>query len=208
MKTIWLFLCRLVAYPYIVWGGYGLWSKIFRAIWQQKYLKVKIKAFETVKDLVAVLNNGYDWRPDSWKSFGDAIGAPGRVQMVLLGELPKPTEDFDCDEYAAFGSAAVEQSRTTFPQGWPGVRRAYILTVTWLEGWKPTGHNVTLLELEGESGTQFKYLDYGFPSEIKNSIDEVAALVRTKYGEGEVLPIVWCASTTDLKPYVGQWGAQ
>lgn len=199
---------RLIAYPWLTWGGYAALSYVYRFLWERKYRDVPVNTFSSMSDLVKVLGGGTAWRADSWRALGDAFAYPGKVQKVLQKEEPQPTHDLDCDDFAIFTATAIEASRIAHPTGWMGIFRARILTVTWLDGGFISGHNVVLLTVDDPEGTEsaYCYMDYGNPSKRVGNIDAVAELVREKYHKKTKEPIVWLVSDLTLKPWLSKWG--
>jgi len=206
MKTIWIFLWRLIAFPWLGWGGYRALSYVYRFFWQRKYKDVPVDVYRSMDELVAKLAFGQAWRQDSWKALWDSIGYPGRTQRILSGIEPQPKTDLDCDDFAIFVAHAIEHSRRAEPILWSRYQKAHFFTVTWMDGWVIKGHNVCLLEVRTDEGTKYAYMDYDYPTRLCNNISEVAEIVRRKYSDKTHEPIVWMVSDLNLKPTLTQWG--
>lgn len=207
MRTVWLFLARVGTFIFLRWHLYQQWSYLYRWIYERKYKAVKLTTFAKLSMIPAYINYGKDWRSDSWQQLGDAVSTPEKAQQIFSGAEPVPKHGIDCDEHAVFEAATIEKSiETKLMQD--NVANPKFFTVTWMNGWVGTGHNVCLLENPQPDGSVlYSYMDYGNPSAMKRTVHEVAEMIRAKYSEGKPYTgIVWMISKPDLTPVKAHWG--
>ena len=189
MLTLWIALYRLGSLVMSRGRVYKTWSWLYRALWERR-LRTVVVARLSLTALADVLRrNAQRWAPDAWQQLWDAVSYPAKAQEVFAGRL-EAREGLDCDEFAVYAVAAA-----------PAELRPRLLTVNWLKGFAPSGHNICLLTLP--DGT-FTCMDYGAPwGPSKATIAEVAAMVVKAYG-GDKLTF-WSVSSEDLTPQP-EWG--
>ena len=59
-------------------GLYGLWSHIYRTIWEHKYSHITLPIVESVEELAAIAAK-MEWTADGWKHLRDAVSSPEAV---------------------------------------------------------------------------------------------------------------------------------
>lgn len=194
---IYLFFARLVIYCYLGFGGYKLWSKIYRFLWERKWRDVELKTFTTIAEMAKFVGGPGHWRADSWRALWDSVSSPQRVQQIFAGIEPQPEHDLDCDDYMSFEAAVLHKSLKEGVLKEPDLAAVHCLTITWLEAGTVfgSGHNVTLLEYkDGLWG----YIDYFLPSSRVMSREAVVTMVRNRYvGVGKWVGVAWMVSTPD-----------
>jgi len=207
--SVWVFLVRFFSYCHLRFGIFKYWSLFYRFIWEQKFKNVPIRVFASLNDVVTFIGGGDRWRADSWRTLGDAVSSPERVQQIFAGVEPQPESEFDCDDFMSFTVAAIDKSikvglmtEITSVKG---------LVVTWIvkDTWVSAGHAVTLLEYKQrtDGSTWYSYMDYEGPSPKCPNIDAVAEMIRTKYvGKDKTVQLCWCAFKADLTPWISKWG--
>ena len=133
------------------------------------------------------------WGPGSVLSVMDITVEGGRFYLPDSGIIVH-----NCDEFGVYQAAVVNNELADQPQ-WSsmGLTGASLLTVMWCKTGDEVGrfgglngHNVCLLTYDDG---QFAYMDYGWPSKKRATIQEVADDVRTRYA-GTFLPIGWAVS--------------
>lgn len=207
MLTIWTFLCRLSSYCYIGFGGYRLWSKIVQFFWERKFRDTQLSTFASLDLLAAFIGYGKLYKPDGWKSGGDAISSPQRMQAIFSGYV-KADSDVDCDDFMSYEVNAIDKSLANGLMVQEGIRNPRCLTITWMEGWTGMGHNVCLLEYpqKVDGSVWYAYMDYGKPSNKCPDINAVVKLVREKYAKPGYVGLCWVAADRDFKPWLRHWG--
>lgn len=111
----------------------------------------------------------------------------------------------NCDDFASYEAQVfTEQFQGSKWQNLT-VFGAEILTVMW-RGEKYGGHNVCLIKfLDGKSKTFYCYMDYGWPSKIRSTVQEVVKDVMDRYAPTAV-SLGWARTeTTTLKPLEVSW---
>lgn len=181
MRSAWVWICSWCAYLYLRLGIYRSWSRLYRHIWERDWIDVAIRPVASFAELVQLVRGGLRYRPDGWRQGMDAISHPARVLAQLRGEIAAHA-GVDCDDYALAIVAALNASPEVMRA--EGIEEVRLLTVTWMEGWKPGGHNVCLLRYA--DGT-LRYMDYGEPSRPCATVEELVALVRSDYAPGSEL---------------------
>jgi hypothetical protein len=197
-RKIKIFFGRVGTYLYLSSGLYGLWSRIYRTLFEYRYRNLQLTTYERYEDLVAAVRK-LIWKADSWQQLWDAISRPQRVEYVLNWQVDKRVGD--CDEFAIYEVATLNKSLKEgvfigdFDLEW-----AALLTVTWVDkAGKYGGHNVCLLIKDLEYSSGYAYMDYGMPSRTRNTIREVVIDVLNRYApEGDLL--MWGVSSEDLRP--------
>lgn len=207
MKTIWLFLCRLGTFLYLQLHIYKIWSNIYRFFRERRFRDIPLRHFSDLKDLGKYLSeNSGKWTADKWEQLFDAVSYPSKAQEVFDDKF-KPTSGFDCDDYAIYITNVLERSLAiaTMPAASTAIPVAdpRFFTVTWLEGWKPGGHNTCLVKTPDG---RFAYMDYGMPTGHATTPGSVARNIIDAYASKEAASIVWSISKGDLTPLEVHWG--
>lgn len=208
MKTSQKLLVSLAALGlkiYLGLGIYKLWSTVHRFFYDRKWKDVELPEFQRLSQVVEKMRE-FQWKRDGMSELFDAVCSPQKVQAVGFdGSSPHGN---DCDEEAIWLSNVITKNLGNFHLQSSMEGRligADFFTVTWyeLQG-RFGGHNVCLLRFPDG----FRYMDYGAPSELCKSIDEVADLVIKRYagwdstghGSQEAVRLCWCISSEKLKP--------
>ena len=199
----WLFICRVSAWLYLRLGLYGAWSRTYRAMFERSYDAMQLYTFSNLQEVGAYLNaKAHLWRADSWKQLFDAVSRPERTQAFFDGR-EVPHDGLDCDEYAIWTVNSIHRS---LMQGKMAanehVSAPRMLTVTWLEGWKPQGHNVCLVK----TAAKWAYLDYGPVRGHTNAPEGVVQAVLTQYGAANAVVIGWAEHDHNMKHLATHWG--
>lgn len=207
MKTIWLFLCRLGTFLYIQLYIYKTWSNIYRFFRERQFRDIPLRPFSDLKALGKYLDaNSGKWVADKWEQLFDAVSYPAKAQEVFDGKFV-PTNGFDCDDYAIYTTTVLEMSLALATQPTAAiaipVAEPRFFTVTWLNGWKPGGHNVCLVKTPDG---RYAFMDYGMPQGHADSPGGVARNVIDMYASKEAACMVWCISKSNLSPIEVHWG--
>lgn len=206
MKTsqkILIFLAALGMKIYIGGGLYRLWSSVHRFLYDRKWKDVVLPKLTV--DEAAEKMHKFVWKRDGPTELFDAVCTPQKVEAVgfIPGASPHGN---DCDEEGIYLANVIQP-------GYP-VIAADLFTVTWYE--LPTadlkgqfsGHNVCILrQVDG-----FRYMDYGSPSKLCKSIDELADLIISRYagwdssghGSRMAVRVLWCISAPDMRPLLSK----
>lgn len=206
MKTsskILVFLAALGLKIYLGGGLYRLWSSIHRFFFDRKWKNVVLPKLTV--DEAAERMHKFVWKRDGPSELFDAVCTPQKVHAVGFEENKSPHGN-DCDEEGIYLANVIQP-------GYPTIG-ADFFTVTWYE--LPTselkgrfgGHNVCLLrQVDG-----FRYMDYGSPSKLCKSIDDVADLIIERYagwdstghGTRKAVRVCWCISAPNMKPLLSK----
>lgn len=111
----------------------------------------------------------------------------------------------NCDEFAIYTASVLEKALANGPMPLLHLKDPKFMTVTWMEGWKSTGHNVCLIKVftpgdNNPDNFQYAYMDYGMPTGFAESPQEVAMNIILRYSKKESKLIVFAISNTDLTP--------
>jgi len=204
LHRLWYWVCVFFAYWYLRLRIYKYWSLVYRRIYESQYDGVPIAVYPDLQAL-ATFVAGQRWEKDSWRELFDAVSSPNKVQARWLGE--EAVGGNDCDEFAIYLTAAIRKSLAYGRMQDDGVKQTYFFTVTWFEPGKgllgkPRGHNVCLLEYPSQGRpSRWAFMDYGMPSQLRDTIGEVVHDVREMYSEGAPYwPLVWAVSDLSLTP--------
>lgn len=202
MLNIWIFLCRVATYAYFASRFQVGWSRLYRWLYERQYKDVKIASYDTLQDIARVMRR-QSWVMDSWKELFNAVSSPQKVQ-ALINANERGARIGDCDEFAIYIVSAVRRSMMQLRM--PGVLSAQLLTVMWNSGWVPNGHNVCLLQMLDNYRIRYAYMDYGLPSKMYDTVEEVAKAVREAYDKNAI-PLMYAVSTEDLTMIDIKWAA-
>lgn len=206
---LWYWLCAFFAYWYLRLRIYKYWSLLYRRIYERQYDGVPIAVHPDLQALAGFVAR-QKWQKDSVRELFDAVSSPNTVQARWQGH--DIVGGNDCDEFAIYLTAATRKSLAYGKMQNDGVTRSYFFTVTWFEHERglgiPRGHNVCLLEYAAHGrSSQWAYMDYGMPSQLRNTIAEVAHDIRSRYSEGAAhWPLVWSVADLDLTPMEVRYG--
>jgi hypothetical protein len=180
------------------------WSKLVSATWEQN--RDPFKQFTSVDEFVLYIKK-LKWRPDTWKQLWDATSNPNHVQW-LANNNPSHLIG-DCDDFAIYEANIWKQQLLHRKAPWDVVD-AEMLSIMW---WSPvklfdgetvfgfSGHNVCLLKhVDGK----FSYMDYGYPSQKLNSIQDVVNLVRQTHAPSS-LGCGWARNSIELQILQFSW---
>lgn len=190
-----LSLVRFVVVKGLLASGFmRLWYKLYQFLWERSR-RAPLRRFSSLKDLVVYVR-GLKWRPDTWRELFDAVSHPDAVQWRANND-PKSFIG-DCDEFAVYQAAVVNNEvghgmvpigGVIPPQGWENIWYARLLTVMWIKTggseWEGNrkgfgGHNVCLIRY---TDGKWAYMDYGYPSEPRATVQEVVNDVRVTYAQ-------------------------
>jgi hypothetical protein len=173
------------------------WYKLYQFLWERNKL-AELKRFPDIEDLVNYVR-GLKWRADTWRELGDAVSSAEAVQWRANND-PRALIG-DCDEFGVY-IAAVFNNELAKVSNWSGdigFERGDLLTVMWYKTggkeWEGNrngfgGHNVCLISYK-DGG--YSYMDYGWPSIKRATIQEVVEDVRLRYAQ-VYQPIGWAVS--------------
>lgn len=203
VRAAWLFLCRLGVWLYFRLHLYRAWSNLYRLIWEQEFKGKPLHSFKSLEEVGEYMRlKAGDWRADSWKQLGDAVSYPQKAQAVFDRAVPVPEAGLDCDEFAIFLTAVLQQSVSDGTFTGPEAPVPRFFTVMWLEGWKPAGHNVCLVRHKGH----YAYMDYGQPVGHEDTIQSLAESISVRYGAPDAVLISHVVQDAALKPLEVNWG--
>ena len=155
---IWVWLCRVAMWLHMRLDLYRWKSAAYRALFERRFAAYPLRPYRSFRELAAFLRS-LTWVSDGWRQLWDAISYPGKVEYVGSGGDRRVG---DCDEFAIYAAVAV--SRSVEEGVFTPEAKTWLLTVTWLKGFKPGGHNVCLLEIPTEPPhRRYAYMDYGMP---------------------------------------------
>lgn len=178
-------LLRFMVWLYMTTGLYGLWSRMYRFLWECGYDDA-ITTFSTVKQLGEFLTVRREmWRADSWRQMFDAVSRPERVERIFCG-LEEPVHGLDCDEFAIWTGAALRRSRLLGVMT-EDVSNIAMLTVTWRDVTGLLGHNACLFRYKGS----WVFVDYGMPRGHSDTIEGTVKLLLAEYAEKDAELITW-----------------
>jgi len=193
MLNLWVRVCQFAVYLYLVSRAQVGWSRLYRWLYERQYRNVPIQTYDTLEQLARVISR-QKWTMDSWREFFHAVSTPQKVQ-ALINANARGAYIGDCDEFAIYLVAAVRRSMARLRM--PGVLSAQMMTVSWNEGWVPQAHNVCLLQMLDGFMVRYAYMDYGKPSRMYYSIEDVAQAVAEAYDKAAI-PLVYAISNEDL----------
>lgn len=207
-------VCRFGLFIYLGFGLYRLWSTIHRLLFDRRWKDTPLPTILTLREVVSRMRH-FRWKRDGMSELFDAVCTPQKVQAVGFdGSSPHGN---DCDEEAIWLTNVISKNWLALLNH-DGVSQAHFLTVTWYEPGtrKFGGHNVCLLRRHewGKSELGWSFMDYGEPSILCKTIDEVAQLVvdsyagwdTTGHGTQRAIMLVWCVADKNLKPVVAKAG--
>lgn len=200
VKKMWhsikTFFGRLLLFVYAYSRIYSVWSKLYQYLFQRDYRK-PLPIHSGFSSIVNTLRGGKLYRFDGLRELGDAISHPEYVQWVVdSGEAPM---GMDCDEHAIYIVAAVKMSLQMDAFIDTSVKNAELLTVGWIDrsgGYG--GHNVALITSRSYT-TSYSYMDYGFPSKSRASVNEVVADIVHRYGGAGSQSLGWSIQDEKLR---------
>lgn len=196
-RSVKRFFGVLGVYLYLQLRLYSLWSKLYQNIFQRER-RAPLQLHSGYSSIVNTLRRGQLYKNDGPMELWDAIGHPEYVQWVLNTEEQAPM-GMDCDEHAIYIAAAIKISVAAGVFLDAALVDANLLTVTWIDGrGEYGGHNAALLYYRGARNT-FSYMDYGFPSKGKGSIEEVANDIVARYAGSGASCLAWAIHTPNLK---------
>jgi hypothetical protein len=130
--------------------------------------KQPVPVFTAIEDL----NNHrkvQKYKPDDLRDWFDSVHSAEWIQA----NLGKIEHGYDCDDHASWLVRAIKQSKGKMTDCSP-IKDAFFMYVGWPEG----AHMVCLIEwAEGA----WSFMDYGLPSPMRGSIEEVVQQVTVKY---------------------------
>lgn len=182
-------ICSFFVKMYLILNLYRIWSPIYRFVWERKY-KNYPTALHTDWESLEIFVRAQVWTVDGWKQLWDAISYPGTVQY-------KSEHDHkigDCDEFAIYLVHSINKAKE---QGYfPEVESAQFMTICWTHGWHFEGHNVCLITWQNGSKS---YMDYAWPSENRDTVEEVVQDVIHAYNGDKGKLLAWSVIEENLK---------
>lgn len=190
MNKLFLRISTFVVLFFLKSGIARLWYKTYQFLWERNK-RTSIRRFSDMKDLVNYVRT-LKWTADTWRQLGDAISSAEAVQWRADND-PKRLIG-DCDEFGVYQAAVINNELVSDPN-WNSdleIQRAWLLTVMWHKTgeWAFGGHNVCLIKYK-DGG--YSYMDYGWPSMKRRTIQEVVEDVRSRYAN-TTQPIGWAVS--------------
>lgn len=206
---MWLFLKKFLGslgiYLYIQLRIYSLWSKLYQFMFQKDF-RAPIELHSGYSSIVNSMRSGKLYKSDGPRELWDAIGHPEYVQWVInKGEAPM---GMDCDEHAIYIVAALNCAIKSGVFVDSTLLDAKLLTISWIDKkGKFGGHNVALLRTRVVTFYPYAYsfMDYGFPSKAKGSINEIVDDVVHRYGGLGAKCIGWSTQDENLKVQKVTW---
>jgi hypothetical protein len=195
-----VFLGRLGSSLYFRLHLYRAISKFYQFFFERR--RETLYQYRDLAELVSTMRT-LKWRADTWRQLWDTISHPEHVQWLANNDPGRFIGD--CDDHASYEAQVfTEQFQGSRWQNLT-VFGAEILTVMW-RGEKYGGHNVCLIKLlDGESKPFYCYMDYGWPSKIRSTVQEVVKDVMDKYAPTAV-SLGWARNETPtLKPLEVSW---
>jgi len=196
VNKFFLKVAQWVAFLYLTSGLARVWYKFCQ--WRdERGKRTPIRRFDDLDVLVEYVRT-LKWRADSWRELWDSVNSPEAVQWRADND-PKRFIG-DCDEFGVY-QAAVLNNELKDDALWSGaeIAGANLLTVMWVKTggreWAGNhngfgGHNVCLISYRDGN---FAYMDYGYPSVKRATVQEVVEDVRIRYAQ-EYQPIGWAVS--------------
>lgn len=195
MNKFFLNIASYTVYFFLKSGAARLWYKLYQFLWERNK-KEPLAHYANLDELAACVRT-LKWRADTWREIGDAIGSAETVQYRINHDPRRFIGD--CDEFGVYEAAIVNKELSDDPNWSQDLEllRGDLLTVMWYKTrefrWEKNGfggHNVCLLS--HTDGT-FSYMDYGWPSERRQTIQEVVEDVRVRYAQF-YKPVGWAVS--------------
>lgn len=200
-----LALLRLGCWLQLHLGWMRFVSSLYRFVYERKWRDLPLKTYPTMAAITSREKPDW-WRADGPKQLWDACSSPQYVEAVWSGLTPKPEAGFDCDEFAIY---AVHVAKASLASGVMAdiITRPRVMSVMWLAGWKPNGHNVCLVECPRTGlPAQYAFIDYGALSKPCDTIDDVARLVQRLYAPGSD-QLAWATFEPNLALVKATWGS-
>lgn len=172
---------------FLDWGLYYTWSRLFRFLRQRKY-KGDVPIRKTLREISDFMDTR-EWKKDTWREFGDAIGYPRYFEEVghegMFG--------LDCDEHSIWILNTAREGMEYKGHIWYPVG---LLTVVWQKGKKLPGHNVGLFRCFENNKVNFAHFsNWGFFI-VPHSTYEVVAFDVAR-DKGTLMG--WRLTSSDLK---------
>lgn len=191
---------RLVKVGYrivMIWGLTFLWSRVYRFLYHRKFRGVHVPVLlsytEAQRDADLLT-----WKPDQSRELWDAVGDPRYVEHIFQETKrtgTQPDGALDCDEFAVWVSARLDSY----------AYRVGVLSVSWMDGLKVSGHNVSLVSSTPTQVDPFFYHlgNWG----LRGPFNSLRAVIHDilDHGGHEVSEFVgWCVfDPWSLKVYSG-----
>lgn len=204
-KELKIFVVRTLLFVYIKFRIMKYWSKFCRLLWERK--RTPVKGFQSISELVTYMRT-LKWRMDTWKVLWDAVSHPEHVQWLADNDPGRFIGD--CDDFAIYEADVINKQLKGDALLAGCMQRAFMLTIAWHDG-RFGAHNVCLIQVQkdpcGPNEENFWcYMDYGYPSPLRKTIEEVIVDVLTRYTDTDtVVPMGWAVSDTDLTPGLQAW---
>lgn len=196
-RSVKRFFGALGFYLYLKLRIYSFWSTLYRSLFQRDK-RAPLQLHSGYSSIVNALRKGELYKSDGPRELWDAIGHPEYVQWVLNNDGKSPM-GMDCDEHAIYIAAAIKTSILANVFLDAAIVDSNLLTVAWIDrNGKYGGHNVALLSYVGAKHT-FSYMDYGFPSKPRTSIQAIANDIIARYAGAGAECLGWALQTPELR---------
>lgn len=188
MKSFKIFMAKLVVWTWFHSNLFRYWSKVYQWVWERNKTML-LYGYRDITELVSYVGK-LKWRADTWREVGDAVSSPEHVQWLAEHEPEKFIGD--CDEFAVYQAAVVNRELDMWNPSFAEYKQAYLMSVAWYHtpNGRFGGHNVCLLQ---DRKGKYSYMDYGFPSQKVETLEEIAHLVMKRYA-GQYEKIGWVVS--------------
>jgi hypothetical protein len=133
---------RLVLFFVHKLGLYRYWSKLYRKLYQDRFIKIQLPTSITPSEAQKKMNL-LTWSPDKAKEMWDSVGSPHWVQHCI-NEIesgkPQPPGALDCDDFASWATNVIANvyRPVYLCQGWQLKNEAGTETA------KMTGHAICI----------------------------------------------------------------
>jgi hypothetical protein len=180
LRAIWLAVLRFFCFWFLRLHLFRFKSWAYQLFEPGGLREQVIRPMATLAEVMTFQRHGEMWRADGPRALWDAAHSPEFVFAVFAGQLPAPDSDLDCDEHS-IGACAIIEASITAGTWKENSTDPHMLSVMWLEGFKPGGHNVTACRF----GLGWRWADYRDDwSPVFPSLSELAADVRSRYAGG------------------------
>jgi len=103
-RAILKFGCACIA----VLRVYYRWSGLYRILFERKYKNVRIPLRQYVSEITDFVAKRV-WEKDGWRTGGDAISYPGKLQYAADNGLDGRIGSLDCDDMSIYCVASINK---------------------------------------------------------------------------------------------------
>jgi hypothetical protein len=169
------FILKLYYKLMMTTGLYGLWSMIYRFVWESKYKNLELPAVSSLQELANILK-GMVWRADGVREFGDAMSSAEATWGRYRDNKPAG----DCDDFAAFITHTILNSQKQY-DAFRELTDLKIMNVCWRSGKVLGGHNFAIFK----DGERIGVMDYDMPDWF-DTLEQVRDFIVKKYSGGNL----------------------